>query len=322
MSDDRITKAVLPNSGQEVHFVDREHMRSDRPPSLMQAAKNWPAATLPIDWYHQITFPNYANFRYGTCGLEMAAHGDQTFTGQYGERSKFDLDRFVAQYFNVSGGDRGLTENQVINQIWKVGIAGDPSAIIYDAIDVNPDPASIASAVRNFGVVCLAISTPNAWIAQFNPNGGAIWDAAYPNPRNGHYVLINGVDQFGRFRVQTWGSWAWLTPAGLASADPDTFTVFSPRWFNPATGMDPTGATYRQKADLWASLGGRPLPPAPFPDPAPKPAAGPTYQTLRVGEYNLTLWLEGSAPPPGAGKNPASIQLGDQRIRLTASKGK
>lgn len=324
MSDDRITQAVVPALGATVHFVDRDYMRSDRPQGFMRAAQAWPAAKLPIDWYGDIPFPCYANFRYGTCGLEMAAHGDQTFTGNHGARSKFDVDRFVAQYFAISGGDRGLTENQVVNGIWKRGIAGDPGAIIYDAIDINPDPLTIASAVQNFGCVCLAISTPNEWIARFDPSGGAIWDAAYPNPRNGHYVLINGVDDLGRMRVQTWGSWAWLTPAGLASADPDTFTVFSPRWFDPKTGKDPAGATYEAKAELWRRLGGQQVPPAasPEPEPIPEPVKDPTYQVLKVGEYNVTLWLDGSEPPASAGKKPATFQLGDQKIHLSANKGK
>ncbi len=324
--ESKTTKVLIPSIDREMHFVHRDVMRSERPLSFFRSNKPWPVAQIPIDWYENLIFPIFGNDKYGICGGAMAAHGDQTFTGVNGNESDFDLNKLIAQYLSVSGGDRGLTEDMVINQIWKQGIAGNRDAIIYDAIDLNPDPASIASAIANYGVVCLGMSVPDRWISAFAWNGGAIWDGpANPNPRYGHYVLLNGVDAKGRFRVQTWGSWAWLTPLGLASCDPDAFTVFSPRWFHPKSGIDPTGASYEEKAALWIRLGGQKLPPSPFPPPAPpvpEPVAGPTYATLQAGGLKLTLWLDGTKPPSSAGKNPAKIQLGDKLINISAKPNK
>ena len=66
-------------------------------------------------------------------------------------------------------------------------------------------------------------------------------------------MWINGVNAQGNYRVQTWGTWGWLTPAGLRAVDPGAFVVASLRWFN-ASGVAPNGFDLAQlQADL-ASL--------------------------------------------------------------------
>lgn len=300
-------QVLLPKAGIVARFVHRDSMRPVAGLAARRAVAAWPAPTLPVTWYAGLTFPILGNDRWGDCGAAMIAHADQTYTGANGAESTFNTNALVNQYLARSGGDNGLDEADVI-AIGKAGIAGDPQAVIYDAIDIDPgDHAGLQAAIQQYGGVWLAMSCPDEWINDFDPAGGTVFDAAPANPNNGHYVLLNGVDAKGRYRLQTWGSWAWLTPSGLDGCQPQTTVAFSPRWFG-AKGVDPTGATYAAKARLWAALGGNALPPGPTPAPTPEPAPpgptpppkpdpGPGPAALNV-VVSGTLTLASAAPAP------------------------
>lgn len=91
-----------------------------------------------------------------------------------------------------------------------------------------------------------------------------------------HNCWWNGCDVNGNYKLQTWGTYGWITPAGVALCDPSAFVVFSKRWFN-AQGIAPNGMTYEQLAALWVQAGGHtpppftPTPPGPIPPPTPTP---------------------------------------------------
>ena len=272
----KIRKVLIPNTGEYAHFVHRDLMKSRSMRTSIKPRATWPSVKLPINWYGNINFPMYGNNQFGDCGAAMAAHGDNTFTGNVGPASMFNLNDLVAQYEQYSGGDNGLSEQDVV-ALWKNGIAGNKSAVIYDALDLNPTQADVAhSAIDNFFGLCLGLSLPDAWINSFVPGGTTVWDApAVPNENNGHFVWINGVDAQGRYHVETWGSSVWLTQAGFDLCEPSIFCVFSPRFFG-ANGLDPTGANYALKSALWAFVGGSVIvQPGPVPTPTPVPPAPP-----------------------------------------------
>ena len=85
---------------------------------------------------------------------------------------------------------------------------------------------------------------------------------------NRHGIMFNGVDVSGRYKFQSWGTWGWLTPEGVAACVPSAFAVATLRWFDPQ-GYAPNGLHYTDLALLWVQLGGNVWPASPFPAPAP-----------------------------------------------------
>ncbi len=272
----------LPQARHFAHFVHRDKLRRK---NLRAAAGAWPVPTLPCGYttVNNAIVPIDGNDKLGDCGEAMACHVDNVLTLRAtGSASTFSQSAIEAQYMKVSGGDNGLDEQQVTEQIWAPpsGIAGasPPGAVLYDHLDlVTLDAPTVQGAIGSQGFVCMAFSVPDAWINSFDPDGGAIWDApAVPDPNNGHFVALVGVLANGNYILLTWGSWVELTPAGLQVCDAELFTGFSPRAFNPSTGIDFNGDTYASKAALWVSMGGNTLPPSPFPTPTPTPTPTPS----------------------------------------------
>ena len=138
-------------------------------------------------------------------------------------------------------------------------MANTPPANIYAALKLDPnDSAAMQAAVFFYGGVFFTLDVPEKWYKAYET--GAIWDApAKADGNNGHGVWWNGVDINGNYKLQSWGTYGWITPAGVKVCDPGAFCVFSPRWFN-TRGIAPNGMTYNQLAVLWAQFGGKPLP--------------------------------------------------------------
>ena len=320
----------LPKLGHFAHFVHRSKLGRGRCTHTPCAPLPSPPA-LPVDWAKQLTFAMDGNDQYGDCMYAAACHGDNTFTGNNGTESTFSLSTIIQDYTQLSGGDNGLDEGQIVGA-WQQGLAGVPAANIVSQLDTDPtNVALIQSLIYLFGGYFFMLSVPDQWIQDASP--GAIWDApAQADPANGHGVWLNGVDARGYYHLQTWGTYVWLTPAGLMQCDPSGFAVFSLRWFNSA-GYAPNGLHYTQLAALWTAAGGSPVPPSPFPPPTPTPtpptptpptptptpptptpipAPMPPWLTLllQVLEQLLTDLLAGQ-PPGGARRVTAPAHLRD-----------
>jgi hypothetical protein len=209
------------------------------------------------------------NDTYGDCMYAGACHGDNTFTGNSGTESVFDLATITADYLELSGGDNGLDEGTLV-PAWKAGIASTPEASILDALDIDPTNAAMTqSAISLFGGVLFMLDVPDTWVNNFQT--GYVWDVpAVADSNNGHAVWWNGVDTTGNYKLQTWGTYGWITPAGVSVCDPSAFVVFSLRWFN-AAGYAPNGMHYTALSPLWTQAGGAVLPASPFPAPTPTP---------------------------------------------------
>ena len=238
-----------------------------------------PPTKLPVDWTkgNALSFPYDGNDQYGDCMYAAACHGDNTWTGNVGAEYVFDTKAIIKSYLKLSGGDNGLDEGMILGE-WKKGLASTSSACIFDSVDVDPNNANqMQAATYLFGGVQFQLSVPDKWINSFKT--GATWDApASPDPKNGHGIHFNGVDSHGHYKLQTWGTYGWITPAGVAACDPSAFVVASLRWFNSA-GYAPNGLHYTQLAPLWVQLGGSPWPASPFPAPAPTPTPTPPEPT-------------------------------------------
>lgn len=301
------TKRVrLPLMNRTACFLDRKKMKRGHPVRGVKLPPDFPPIALPIDWTKadSLQFPMDGNDQYGDCMYAAACHTDQTLTGNAGTESTFDAGSIVQAYLRLAGGDNGLDEGQIIDE-WTKGLCGNSSAVIYDALDVDAtNPKLMQACLYLFGGVFFMLDVPDRWVRIAATD--AVWDVpARADQNNGHGVMWNGCDAKGRYKLQTWGTHLWLTPAGVSVCDPSAFVVFSPRWFN-AEGIAPNGMNYDQLAALWVELGGATLPPNPFRPPVPPPsppAPSPIpggdvlhlVSSLAAGDYVLT---PASSVPP------------------------
>ncbi len=264
--------------GNTVYVQRRDQMRAGHPTRRFHLPLRGvtPPVKLPVDWAGTLSFPMDENDEEGDCMVAMALHADNTWTGNVGAESTYDDAVTKRWYLQLAGGDNGLDEGTLLKG-WMAGLDGVPAANILDALDIDPTNAQLMqTGIDNFGCVCFMLSLPDKWINDFKT--GVVWDApARANPNNGHGVLMNGVDAAGRYKTQTWGSYAITTPAGVEEVDPSAFIVFSNRWFNNQ-GYAPNGKHYTELASLWVQMGGNQLPSSPYPPPAPGPAPAPTPQ--------------------------------------------
>jgi hypothetical protein len=281
------TEVPIPKLGVKAHFTNRRSMQNPHPlKRFIHRRGVIPATVLPVDSTGNATVscPMDGNDTLGDCGEAMACHCDNILTFQQGKgtESVFSLSALEAQYEKVSGGDNGLDEDMVVNQIWKVGIAGNAAAIITDALDMDVTNVPLTQfAIDQFYTVELAWSVPDAFIQGFAT--GTVWPAAgIPDPNNGHYTplasvrtgTVNGVDVTGFYELWTWGTYCLVSPAFVASVQPQAFVAFSPRQFDPATGLDSKGRHITTQAVAWVSCGGNPIPQAvidAFPPVVPTP---------------------------------------------------
>jgi len=261
-------RRYVPGLGHEVVFQDRKNMRRGRPVRQF-APLSLPTPTLPIDWAKTLTFPMDANDQYGDCMYAAACHMDNTWTGMNGAESTFDVQSIVRNYEQLSGGDNGLDEGTLL-QGWKKGLCDNPQVTYVDALDIDTtDVSLVQAAMYLFGGIFFMFDVPDEWIN--NMGTGVVWDApAQADQNNGHGVIWNGCDEKGKYKLQTWGTYVWITPAGVKQCDPSGFIVFSLRWFN-SHGVAPNGFTYDQLASYWTQSGGKQLPPSPFGPPPPPP---------------------------------------------------
>lgn len=239
-----------------------------------------------------------ANDRLGICGLAMCDHVDGIRSFGQGlpgfTEIHADIDTLISQYESVSGGDNGTDEDMLVGNaggpggaigrgIWLTGLAGDVSAVVVDHLDVDVTNAALTQYCHDqFYAVCMAWSVPDDFLSKFTT--GSSWlNADTPNPNNGHFTPLTDVDASGNYRLFTWGGWCWVSPAFVASVQPQSFVTFSALQFNKATGYDSHGRHVSDQAAKWVALGGDSakvaavvaLFPAPHTGPTPSPAPVP-----------------------------------------------
>lgn len=305
-----ITQATLPD-GRPVRFIERSAMRRKTKRNTFLGelrAPSLPAAPASIDWSNgnKIQMPILGNAQYSNCFMASACHQAQVWTGNTtGTPLPFDEATVVKEYLKLAGGDKGLYEEQLVNYWETSGLPGFPKSKLIDSCDISPLNAELMQrAIYFFGGVQFQLSVPTKWLNNFKTGG--VWDGGVkPNPLNGHAVYLFGYDLRGYYLVATWGSWCYMTPAGLASCDPDAFVAIGGDLFN-AAGYAPTNKHYLDYTSMWSTLGGTALPagnyPAPSPTPTPTPTPTPSSNiwgfTGQIDLTNRTLIGVLNDPPP------------------------
>lgn len=303
------TSAVwLPKRGHFVRFTPRSKLTNPYPLRRLKPRGAFivPATVLPVDSTGNMTVscPMDGNDTLGDCGEAMVAHVSNILTYGQGKpgwtEDVFNVSALESQYESVSGGDNGLSEDEVINQIWKVGIGGNPAAVCTDALDFDVTNVPLTQyLIDQFYTVELAWSVPDDFLQNFET--ATIWaDADTPDPDNGHFTplasvhsgTLNGADITGFYELWTWGTYCYVSPAFVASVQPQAFVAFSPQQFSPTTGLDSKGRHITTQAAKWSAVGGNPIPqsvinafppaPSPVPVPTPTPVPVPTPTPVPV----------------------------------------
>lgn len=301
------TKKWLEKHGHWVHFTHRDTMRARLPamnkavlPSHLRTA---PPTTLPVDCTGNgtVSCPMDGNDTLGDCGPVMCAHVNGIRTYGQGKAGFSEVLANVAaleaQYEQVSGGDNGTDEPMLVGPggIWMVGVANNPTQIVVDHLDVDITDVALTQYCHDqFYATCMAWSVPDEFLNEYTT--GAVFAAAKtPDPNNGHYTPLtdvggpsttasDGTNVNGFYRLYSWGTWCWVSPAFVASIDPQTFVTFSALQFN-AQGFDSHGRHVSEQAAKWVALGGNAqlvgavvsmFPPAPGPAPSPSPPPVPS----------------------------------------------
>ena len=265
-------KIVTLPSGMCVAFRHRDDMKKvarNRATAPLHVAPT----TLPVDCTGDATVacPMDGNDQLGDCGPVMCAHVNGIRSYGQGKPGFSELQAPLAalesQYETVSGGDNGTDEDMLVGAsggpdgaaapgIWLSGIAGDPTAIVVDHLDVDPSNVPLIQYCHDwFYGVCMAWSVPDAFLSSFS-SGGSFLDAMTPDPDNGHFTPLSDVDQNGNYRLWTWGGWVWVSQVFVMSVDPETFTTFSPLQFLKSTGYDSRGRHVSDVAAAWIAIGG------------------------------------------------------------------
>lgn len=274
-------KKWLPLVNHSAIFTPRKFMRRSRIPldwaklpvaTTVRGLTSVPLTTLPVDSTGKgtVVCPMDGNDTYGNCGEAMVDHSDRIRQWRNGKGVTWPdtTPALEQQYFAISGGDNGMDEDMVVGPqgAWTVGIGGNVEAIAFDHLDIDPaDVALTQYAIDQFYTVEMAWSVPDDFINGFAP--GSVWPSAMtPDPNNGHYTplasihgpgeVVNGQDINGFYELYTWGGYVYAGPAFIASVQPQFFTTFSPRQFDPKTGLDGKGRHVTTQGAKWVTIGG------------------------------------------------------------------
>jgi hypothetical protein len=310
-------KKWLPKHNHWVHFTPRSAMTRKRPMARASLPVSVPATTLPVDNTGNATVscPMLGNDQYGVCGPVMMAHMSEIRTFGQGKTGFTEIAinqaALIAQYEQVSGGDNGTDEDMLVGSSGIAtaaggGLAGDATNIVVDHLDVDVTDAALTQYCHDwFYGVHMAWSVPDAVLQNFS-QGEVFAGAATPDPDNGHFtplsdvggpssVAADGTNVSGFYRLWTWGAWCWVSPAFVASVQPQSFVTFSPLQFSKATGYDSHGRHVSDVAAAWVSIGGnsaivlavvaqfppKAAPPSPSPPP-PVPVGPATLENAQA----------------------------------------
>jgi hypothetical protein len=270
--------------GGKVVLVPRDQLRAGpntktaRLPHALRAAIERQELVVPptYDWTknNTISFPILGNDQWGDCYYACICHDAQARAALLGSPIVFDPAKVIARYRVLSGGDNGLSDEDVIPE-YKKGIVGPngPHKILDTLIIPSTDQAALDLTGYAFGPQWFTFTVYSSFMSQAKP--GAFIDSISGGVDGGHAVLCSGKTSRGR-KIETWG----MSPSVeigknfISKVDPEFVAVFSLEWFD-AQGYAPNGQHYSVLAPLWNSMGGNVPVPGPFPAPTPQTVAVP-----------------------------------------------
>lgn len=185
------------------------------------------------------------NDKYGDCVWAGAAHESMLWTREAQTPATFSEASVLKAYSAVTGfdpktgaGDNGTDMLAACKYRRRTGIldaAGKRHKIgAYLALDPG-DVDQLHAAVYLFDGVGIGVEFPTQWMDAFN--AGRPWDrVTRPKQDGGHY--ITGVcRRAGRTGVVTWGRVQWLTDAGYAQFNDESYVYLAPEKLHGGVDM-------------------------------------------------------------------------------------
>lgn len=252
----------------------------DRPLLMMNWLKGVPSFPPVADhfgggWQMELGM----NQKYGVCGpVSCENHRRMTtklLTGLEDRSTQDDIFDLYRRSGNpnfdpVTGrGDNGVDMATMLQACLKGGLSGD-KLIGYARLADQSDP-SVMAAIDVFGGVLLAVNLQAAQQAQTNQG---LWDYVRSGPWGGHAVAALSYDQLkGRVDVVTWAMRVGTTAAFRSRQLMEAWVPLWPEIVTSGKLFD-AGVDYRQLAQDYQDLTGKPFP-APLPNPpTPTPTTG------------------------------------------------
>lgn len=260
----------------------------------------------------------------GCCVVSEDAHWIGVATGNAGTLFQYSDAQVVADYSKIAGyvpgnasTDQGTDPVADLDYRVKVGYADGSKDLGYLMVD-GTNPEEILFAGWAFGNLKLWGNIPESWVSPFPTRHGTIWDAADPNPANGHCIGAYGGNQSGGpvdlpelqvvgvtaqgVWVVTWGIVVLVTNAALArvftpAAGGGIATRVNIDWLNRASNAAPNQLAWNDVLSDFDTMGGSIPVPAPGPAPVPPPAPAPTSPpSLSAAQAAIASAMGGDFP--------------------------
>lgn len=278
------TSVYIPGIGKTVCFPtpqEREKTLPPQKPSLLAPLAKFvpPVLSLPIDTSGngKVICDMAGNDRVGDCDPASDIHSDQIWTyrqGQ-GQQSRYDENCMVSWWNGGMGPGGWYWGSDPAHQLpcGSGAVQAYPYAVIWDTVgvDIRNDTRMTRYFIDNFYSLKCWVDLPGAFLSGFGT--GSIWDNNIGAGNFAHSFTLSDVDPVGRYRIWTWGTYGWASTAFLTGCFGACWGFFSPRQFDPLTGLDSKGRHIVDQAEVWVRCGGQPIPAkflTLFPPPAPK----------------------------------------------------
>lgn len=223
----------------------------------------------------------------GDCVIASANHVQGVLTGNAGALVHASSADVLSQYEAIGGyvpgdpsTDQGCDETVALSWYCNSGFADGVKAAGWMAVDAS-NLAELQTACWLFEHVIFCAELPDAWTSPFPSGDGFTWDAATPDPAQGHSFMAFGYSTAG-FLIDSWALFGTLTArAAAACCTPanggGAYVLLTPEMLSRAQQRSPTGLAWSDLVADFDAMGGTvPLPsPAP-PAPVPAPTAPPS----------------------------------------------
>lgn len=237
----------------------------------------------------------YLNDQLGDCVIAGGYHVVATETGNADGGTPFvATDAQILADYSAIGGyvqgnpstDQGCNESDALNYWAETGFANGTKILGSAYVDAT-NWAEVQAAMWLFEHLFFGFELPDTWINPMPSGDNFVWDAAAPDPKNGHAVIGVGHDATKGILIDTWGMFGWLTPAAVAalavpSAGGELHVLLSPDMILKGQAKAPNGVAWADLLADFAAIGGV-VPPPPAP-PAPAPAT-PTVSLAQAQEW-------------------------------------
>jgi hypothetical protein len=245
------------------------------------------------------------NDQFGDCVLASANHVQGVVTGNAGALVQAALTEILAQYTAITGfdpnnpaTDQGTDEVTALNWYCAHGFANGVKPLGWIYVD-GSNQVEVRTAIDLFEHLIICAGLPDPWVTPF-PNGdGFNWDAANPNPSNGHSFMAFGFDSSG-VKIDTWALFGHLTYGALNAACTTAtgggcYVILTPEMITKGQTKAPNGFAWSDLVADFDQLGGSVPIPQPVAPPLP-PAPPGSLVTLDQAVSWATAALEAAHP--------------------------